>query len=357
MASRSSRLVNAGVLAASLLFTLLVMEAGFRVAFGLPLLALRDWRWERVVLNRLGERGDLDPLLGWTLKSNFKDDRHSTLDYGIRRNGEETTLRTGHILAVGDSFTEGWEVDDDDSWPAYLELKSGIPVINGGVGGYGTDQIILRIEQLLPIVKPHTLIIGFLQFDIYRTGHTHFGAPKPWFTTHGGELQYHPPAPVEAAVDRTLWSRLALAIRDDLANSVMADYLLARLAPNYWYGSGKPEYIKADNDPVQVTCLLLERLKKTLDQQKIRTLLFMQYYAPVVMMNDRPPEDARQVMACAERLGIEVVDHFASLKAIAMKDSGALRNYYMVYGDTFTHMNGEGNEHAADLLLSVLRRQ
>jgi hypothetical protein len=75
------------------------------------------------------------------------------------------------------------------------------------------------------------------------------------------------------------------------------------------------------------------------------------------MANGRPPADARQVMACAERLGIEVVDHFASLKAMAMKDSDALKNYYIVYGDTFTHMNGMGNEHAADLLLSVLRRK
>jgi hypothetical protein len=357
LAPRRGRYGNALLLAGSLIVSLLFIELGFRVAFGLPVLSLEDWRRERVVYNRLGERGELDPVVGWTLKPNHHGDGHNTLDYGIRRNGNETAIRTGEILAVGDSFTEGWEVDDDDSWPAYLELMSGTPVVNAGVGGYGTDQIVLRTEQLLPIVQPKTLIVGFLHFDIYRTAHTHFGAPKPWFTVENGELRYHPPAPVEPPQAPNLATRLLDGLRDALSRSAAADYLIARLAPNYWYGSGgKREYIKANNDPVQVTCLLLERLKTKLDERKIRSILFMQYYAPVILQNEQPPADALQVEACASRLGFEIVDQFASLKALTRNNPTALRELYMVYGETYTHMNGEGNEAAADLLLKTLRQ-
>lgn len=356
-ARRAGRLGNLGLVLASIVLSIVMIEIAFRVVSDLPVFEVKDWRTGRVVFNRLGDRAELDPELGWRLIPNRRSDWHNTLDYGIRRNYEETTIRTGEILAVGDSFTEGWELEDDDSWPAYLELHSKIPVVNGGVGGYGTDQIVLRAEQLLPIVKPKILIVGFLQFDIFRTAHSHFGAPKPWYSIANGSLVYHPPAPVEKAAEPTVAARAALAARDILSYSAVADFLFARLAANFWYGSGRQEYIKADTDPVQVTCLLLERLKKRVDADKIRMILFMQYYAPVIMFNPQPPEDARQVNACAEKLGIEVVDQFASLKALTASDPHALRNYYMVYGDTFTHMNADGNDHAAKLLLQALKRE
>ena len=52
------------------------------------------------------------------------------------------------ILAVGDSFTFGDEVNDGQTWPAQLQLLTGRRVLNGGVSGYGFDQIVLRAEQL-----------------------------------------------------------------------------------------------------------------------------------------------------------------------------------------------------------------
>ena len=222
-ARRPSRLINATLLTGSIVLSLLLIELAFRAASGLPVFKMEDWRHDRVVFNRLGERGAIDPLVGWTLKPNHSSPGHNTLDHGIRRNGTETEIRTGHILATGDSFTEGWEVEDDDSWPAYLEGMLKTPIINAGVGGYGTDQIILRTEQLLPIIRPHTLIVGFLQFDIYRTGHSHFGAPKPWFTVENGALKYHPPEPVEKMPEPDAWARSKLAVRDALAYSAVAD--------------------------------------------------------------------------------------------------------------------------------------
>ena len=353
---RLERWINAGVMLVSIVASLLLIELAFRLAMGLPVFKLEDWRMLRVAYNRLGHHAEFDPVLGWTLKPNFVSSVHNTLDHGIRVNGKETAIRTGQILAVGDSFTEGWEVEDDDSWPAYLELMNGSPVVNGGVGGYGTDQIILRTEQLLPIVKPRTLIVGFLNFDLYRTAHRSFGASKPWFTVEKGELRYHAPDPPEAKREPTPWTRVSTVVRDGLAYFAVVDFILARGAQGYWYGNANAEYIKVDNDPVQVTCLLLERLKKQTDQMNIRTLLFMQYYAPVIMNGERPPEDTRQVMACAAKLGIEIVDHFASLKTLTMGNPEALRSYYWFDDGTYRHMNGDGNEHAAAVLMKALRK-
>lgn len=334
--------------------TLLVLELGWRLANGVPLLKLADWRSEGVQINRLGERALFDPALGWTLRPNRASADHNTLEHGIRRNFGETTLRPGAILAVGDSYTEGWEVSDAETWPAQLERLLGRAVLNAGVGGYGTDQIILRAEALLPVVRPMVLIVGFLEFDIYRAAHTHFGAPKPHFTLEGGELRYHPPAPLEAKRPAGWLARSGNRLRDALGYSALASHLLSRLAPGYWYGPDGPEIRRADNDPVAVTCALLARLNARAVRDGIRLQLFMQHYALAIIESDRPSENARRVTECARGLGIAVVDQFAPLRRIAAADPNALWRYYMAKDEMFTHMSPAGNAHAAELLAKAL---
>jgi hypothetical protein len=84
-----------------------------------------------------------DPLVGWRLK----DEVHlgqagfTTGRWGVRMNQTEIRpLRRGGILAVGDSFTAGSGVRDEEAWPARLEQLVGEPVTNGAAGGYGVDR-------------------------------------------------------------------------------------------------------------------------------------------------------------------------------------------------------------------------
>ncbi len=351
---RGGRLANLATALVSLCATVLAIEIGYRLVTGLPLLELANWRGDHTVILESGDLPKPDPQLGWVPRSDYRSPYHNTLAHGIRRNFDEAEIRTGHILAVGDSFTEGWEVGDSESWPAYLEKLVKKPVVNGGVGGYGTDQIILRTEQLLPIVKPKVLIVGFLEFDIFRAGHTHFGSPKPWFAVESGALKYQPPALVTVRHEAGIFVRAGYWARHWLGYLASFDYLLRRATPDFWLGSERRQYTKAPNDPVQVTCLLLERLKKRTDAEGVRLVLFMQYYAATVIEEDEPTDNAQGVSACAQRLGIQLVDQFAPLRAIAAKNADAIRPYYMTEGNYFSHMSARGNEHAAQLLAKAL---
>ncbi|MEA2939402.1 MAG: hypothetical protein QOC56_2906 [Alphaproteobacteria bacterium] len=354
--ARSLLSAKVGLVLASALVSLVIIEVGFRLAAGLPVFKLANWRTEQVVMNTLGERALVDPVLGWTLKPWNQSDDYSTIDHGIRRSFDETAVRTGAILAVGDSYTEGWEVDDDESWPAYLEKFTGVPVVNAGVGGYGTDQIVLRAEQMLAVVKPKILLVGFLEYDIFRAGHSVFGAPKPYFTLANGELRYHPPGRIELRRPGGPLSSLAETLRDPLGYSAAADYVLARLHPSYWYStSSRAQDRKVDIDAAAVTCALLRRLKTATDRDDVKLMLFMQYYAPVVLASDKPSYDAQRVVDCSQAMGIRVVDQFASLRTIAAADPVALRDYYMSNGTLYSHMSAIGNEHAANLLAPALR--
>jgi hypothetical protein len=358
-AKPGSRWANAGLLLVSLLVSLMMIEVGYRLAKGLPVFRLANWRVEQVVMVNLGELKAIpDPHLGWTNKPfNVHEDGYTTIEYGVRKNFDETTIRTGAALAVGDSFSEGWEVKDHESWPAFLEKLTTLPVVNAATGGYGADQTILRAEQMLPIVKPKLLLIGFHEIAIVRAGYSIFGAPKPYFTLENGEPRYHPPKFVEPREHTTVLWTIAYAVREVLGYSAAADYVFARLAPNYWYGKGGDDlYQKADNDEVAVTCALLKRLKGQADKDNIRVVLFLQYYAQLILNSDRPGPNSQAVAGCARSMGIRVVDQFASLRQIVLGGPpNVIRDYYNYDDGVFGHMTAKGNEHAANLIHPAVR--
>jgi lysophospholipase L1-like esterase len=353
-ARRGFRWGNVGLAIFSSAIPILALEIGYRALIGVSMTDWPNWRIENTVIMNSRDVIVPESRLGWTLRPNNTAPGHNTIDHGLRRNNAASKVETGAVLAVGDSFTEGWEVEDEESWPAQLERRIKRTVLNAGVGGYGTDQVVLRAEQLLPILKPKTLIVGFLSFDIYRAGHTHFGSPKPYFTIENDALKYHPPALLKPRRERGTFTAISYGVRDALGHLAVVDYLLARLAPDFWYGDERREYLKAPNDPIRVTCLLLDRLKKKTDAEGIRAVLFMQYYAMAILDDDDPPEDAAKVLACAKTLGYEIVDQFASLRAISGDDSAKIAPYYVFDGKNYGHMSPKGNEHAAEMLAKVL---
>lgn len=338
----------------SSLLALFALEFGYRIVAGEPVFTYVDWRRERVM--DFAHRANVDPVLGWTLKAHHQSNGFNTLAHGIRRNFNETTIRTGAILAVGDSFTEGWDdVQDHETWPAHLERLTGIPVVNGAVGAYGTDQIVLRTEQLLPIVRPRTLIVGFFEEDVFRAGHSTFGGPKPHFKLENGELRFHPPNVLEQREEPKFLASVGDTLRIVLGYSAAADFLLARLVP-YWYAGAHDSYGKVDNDALAVTCALLDRLKKRVDRDRIRMILFIQHSMERILEQKEPNNEVQLVADCAEALGIEVLDQFDSLRAIAVVDRDEYLSHYVKDGDQYEHMSSKGNEHAARLLAAALAK-
>lgn len=288
---------------------------------------------------------EYDPLLGWVLASHLPGNGLSTLAHGIRRNGDETEIRKGGILAVGDSFTAGSEVVDCESWPAQLERLTGIPVINGAAGGYGVDQIVLRIEQLIPIVEPSTIIVGMLDQDIFRCGLSSGGKPKPYFMVEGGELALkNNPVPIQHR------GRLARAW-DEIKAMVPT---LGDHNGDYWLDWGTT--VGVQNNPVEITCRLLKRLRSN---TSARMLVVMQYGGFMISGSAGVPPHADAVMRYAESIGIDVVDEFPSLRSI-YTTTGSVDDCYVMHppaeghSKVYGHMSAKGNEHVARLIAGHL---
>ena len=104
-----------------------------------------------------------DPMLGWCNKPNLRkqdrSDRKNTDSdktkvfpcYTTDSNGSRTPFEpenpTISITCYGDSYCMCREREDDQTWPWYLGQTLGARVSNYGVGNYGLDQALLRIER------------------------------------------------------------------------------------------------------------------------------------------------------------------------------------------------------------------
>lgn len=76
----------------------------------------------------------------------------------ISINGEgfrETTKLEGHkVLAIGDSFTFGWGVDQGLTWVKLLERSIGEPIYNMGIHDASPKQEFLLLEDVIGAQKP-----------------------------------------------------------------------------------------------------------------------------------------------------------------------------------------------------------
>ncbi len=95
--------------------------------------------------------GQFDAELGWTVGPGFVEGRVSANSWGARGGLEYAAEPAPDMLRLacfGDSFTWCAEVDDADTWQVALaELDPRIEAVNFGVGGYGTDQALLRFRR------------------------------------------------------------------------------------------------------------------------------------------------------------------------------------------------------------------
>lgn len=92
-----------------------------------------------------GEHAVYDAELGW-----LPGAHHPEIDrLGARQHSLDDGRREPEALAFGDSFVFGEQVGPDESFPFYLSQKLRTTVRNFGVGGFGPDQALLRLEREL----------------------------------------------------------------------------------------------------------------------------------------------------------------------------------------------------------------
>lgn len=340
---------NITVLGTSLLIGGTLLEVGLRIVDGLPAAPWIDYRQiyleRHIAASEAASANSYDETLGWVLTENRGlGTEFSTIEHGIRQNNRDTVLVEEGILATGDSFTAGSEVGNSESWPAHLEDLLNRPVMNGGVGGYATDQIILRAEKLIPELSPKIVILGFLDQDILRSGYSLYGAPKPWYSLSQNGLELHNvPAPRLSNKDFN---------GKDKNPFLYSVAVLKSLAGNPIWTPPGSAYKRVSNDPVAVTCALLERIKFLTYKKGIHLLLVMQYGGYIHALGGSRSTEAKLVLDCARHLSIIVIDEFDTIRDIAKSSLEELQTLYVMHNknSVYGHMSSAGNRLVAGLI-------
>ncbi len=140
-----------------------------------------------------------DPTKGWVLIPNLKDKlcfRNkfiNTNSRGIRGNAEYQYARDNgklRILFLGDSFTFGLEVSDNETYPSYLQqMQPDAEVINMGVQGYGHDQMLIYLKEEGIKYRPDIIILGYLSMDKDRNMREFSFRAKPRFKLDNNQLK------------------------------------------------------------------------------------------------------------------------------------------------------------------------
>ena len=157
------------------------------------------------------------PVRGWTLMPNL---RHVQLPDGTVVSSNSRGIRGTQaytydkpadvlrILTVGDSFTFGEQVRDDQTWSYYLQnLLPGSEVLNFGIHGYGHDQMLLYLRNEGIKYHPDIVILGFVALDMDRNLVSFRDFAKPRFVLDGARLVLtNTPIPTaEEVVAREPW--------------------------------------------------------------------------------------------------------------------------------------------------------
>ena len=191
--------------------------------------------------------------------------RSRRMDSGFRARSRPRPIRP--ILAVGDSFTYGEGVADLDAWPAQLQRLTGRTVLNGGVSGYGLDQIVLRTERLTALHGLALVIVGMIANDVQRTEMRRmWWHDKPWFALQGGKLvlrgipvpeRTKPPTEVRRRMER----------------------LLVELPPALQHFTGYSIRVHRAGTGAHISRALIERLANLQTVNRVKLVLVAQYDA------------------------------------------------------------------------------
>jgi lysophospholipase L1-like esterase len=180
-----------------------------------------------------------DPVLGWDNTAGERTEVRAC-------NGRTTTITTGpdharrtpavdggpEVLLFGDSYTQGWEVNDDETFAWRLSERLGVQVRNYGVGGYSPLQATLKYERMADAhPRARVAVLGIMHtgvkrmlsryrgLDVASTGQL-FGF-KPYM--RDGRIMPNPNGPTPVPAERL----------PDLARAALAEDYFARPEPRF----------------------------------------------------------------------------------------------------------------------------
>jgi lysophospholipase L1-like esterase len=133
-----------------------------------------------------------DPVYGWSPRPDYQSTDIRINSQGMRADHDYTIDKDParlRVLFVGDSFTWGEDVANEDTFAARLErVMPEAESLNLAVHGFGTDQQLIRLRREGLPYRPDVVILGFYEGNLNRNILSFRDYGKPRFDLQDSEL-------------------------------------------------------------------------------------------------------------------------------------------------------------------------
>lgn len=315
---------------------------------------------------------DIDSIWGtWHYRENFRSQNGCIyLDYKINSYGARDIERQkqssdkNRVIVLGDSFTEGYGLEENNRLSNLLQSKTGHEFLNFSCADFGTTQEFLVYKYLASQFDHTTIFIGFLPFNDFENDDNLFLSEqkryKPYFvkTDTGYHLEYHKPSLSESNLNKQYYERVSNTFTGIIARFLRAftcwynivDYIKHKDVQNKYFTFKKKKVVSYyyDYTPEQLDRLkfVLSRFREAAPGKKI--IFCMIPVIPDLMRRHEAGEPGltAEIKKICEPLNIECVDLLPSFLK--------LENYRNYYFFCDSHWNEKANVYAADILYPYL---
>lgn len=297
---------------------------------------------------------DWDPLLGWINQPKVRIDNmygkgvylatnaqgfRNEQDFSVKKKPEEK-----RALCVGDSFTLGYGVNNQQTWCHVLsEIIPKLETVNMGQGGYGVDQAYLWYQRDGIKFEHDLVIFAFITSDFYRMQKKDFnGYSKPWLEIENGKLKVN--APKQSTPSSSQGSTLG-----NFLSQLRAFEFFQKLIwkVKLW---GTSDGVLSP-DAKKITAAVFEDLKRITQQNKSRLLLVHLPNADDYPANNKTDALGITIKEMAAEQGLPFISLVDRLQALP---SGFDAQILFEYGNR--HFNVEGNRWVAQNLQSQVQK-
>lgn len=301
--------------------------------------------------------------------------RYNNYDYWLRTNsyglpgpepaGEEAAGDAYRILIIGDAFSMPEGIAYERSYPALLERKlqdvfpfERIEVIDAGITGYGPNEQLPQLLELLPEFKPDLVLYQFfinefLEIQLSREDRlTEIGLLSPWSRIE--EYVYNSQFVAYAGkLERNLKNRLRKGASGYNYEKTLLGFYERRNTP--CYGDAIMEKMERAIHQMKSACDGLSTDFMVLyvpGQAEVSLPADIAYFPQGVDLSDTTRYDLRAPLGCLRRitdkLDVELVDLAPYLKTHPAQP---------VYFRESWHWNLEGHQVVAEAIFEELQRR
>lgn len=295
-----------------------------------------------------------DADLGWSHRPNMRIEnlygqktRFTTNSQGFRASDIfDKTVAAGkfRIIALGDSFTMGFGVGDEASYPAQMQaLCPDLQTVNMGQGGYGVDQNYLWYKRDGVKLDANVLLFALVAHDFFRmTGNRFIGYAKPVLRVKNNVLEIEN-VPVPATWNVRTPMLRAWTFLDSLAVMKTGYWLAGRIA-----SPAENFYGIVSDDVFAAAGLAFDDLTKI---SKAKGQRFVVVYLPTSeLLAKEPTREATWLADYARRNDLLLINLVSDFNRLTPGEIASMFRHDF-------HYTEEGNRFVAGALLRRLAEQ